>query len=135
MDQFRQINQGYESVFSLGQLSIGLVAPIEDYERGSRPTMAHHVERVQLAEELGFCAVWLRDVPFDVPSFSDAGQMFDPFVYLGLLAGQTNTIALGVASMILPLRHPAHVAKAAATVDELSNGRLLLGIASGRPTR
>ena len=89
------------------------------------PTMADHVARVQLAERLGFRAVWLRDVPFNVDSFGDAGQMYDPFVYLGLLAGQTATIHLGVAS-ILPLRHPAHVAKAAASVDELSGGRLLL---------
>ena len=54
-----------------------------------------------------------------------------PFVYLGLLAGKTDRIALGVASIILPLRHPAHVAKAAATADILSGGRVILGVASG----
>jgi alkanesulfonate monooxygenase SsuD/methylene tetrahydromethanopterin reductase-like flavin-dependent oxidoreductase (luciferase family) len=47
------------------------------------------------------------------------------------LAGQTEQIALGVASIVLPLRHPAHVAKAAASVDVLSGGRLILGVASG----
>ena len=57
--------------------------------------------------------------------------MFDPFVYLGALAGATKNIGLGVASVILPLRHPAHVAKAAASADVLSGGRLLLGVASG----
>jgi len=93
--------------------------------------MEQHLERVQLAEDLGFSAVWLRDVPFNVPSFGDAGQTYDPLVYLGLLAGQTSKIALGVASIILPLRHPAHVAKAAASADALSDGRLILGIASG----
>ena len=42
---------------------------------------------------------------------------------------------MGVASIILPLRHPAHVAKAAASADVLSEGRLLLGVASGdRPS-
>ncbi|MEM9371791.1 MAG: LLM class flavin-dependent oxidoreductase, partial [Pseudomonadota bacterium] len=46
-------------------------------------------------------------------------------------AATTKTIALGTASIILPLRHPAHVAKAAATADVLSDGRLLLGVASG----
>jgi luciferase-type oxidoreductase len=112
-------------------LSIGLVVPIEHYAHGPRPQLTRHVERVQLAESLGFSAVWLRDVPFDVPSFGDAGQILDPFVYLGLLGGATERIALGVASIILPLRHPAHVAKAAASVDVLSNGRLLLGVASG----
>lgn len=75
--------------------------------------------------------MWLRDVPFNVPSFGDAGQLFDPFVYLGVLAACTHTIGLGVASIILPLRHPAHVAKAAMSADVLSEGRLLLGVASG----
>ena len=98
---------------------------------GPVPTMKRHLERARLAEELGFSALWLRDVPFNVPSFGDAGQLYDPFVYLGLLAGQTDRIALGVASIVLPLRHPAHVAKAAASADVLSGGRLLLGVASG----
>lgn len=129
--QFLKINQGYNAVFKPNRLSVGLVVPIETYDRSPVPSMKGHVERVQLAEKLGFSAVWLRDVPFNVPSFGDAGQTFDPMVYLGLLAGQTNSIALGVASLILPLRHPAQVAKAAATVDVLSDGRLILGIASG----
>ncbi|NEQ98395.1 MAG: LLM class oxidoreductase [Cyanothece sp. SIO2G6] len=128
---FESMNRGYNSVFRPNRLSLGLVVPIETYSKGPVPTMEHHIERVQLAETLGFSAVWLRDVPFNVPSFGDAGQTYDPFVYLGLLAGQTQRIALGVASMILPLRHPAHVAKAAATADVLSGGRLILGVASG----
>ena len=128
---FDSINAGYDAVFNPDRLSIGLVVPIETYATSAIPTMNQHIERVQLAESLGFTAVWLRDVPFNVPSFGDAGQTFDPFVYLGALATQTSSIALGVASVILPLRHPAHVAKAAASADALSNGRLILGIASG----
>ena len=128
---FQAINKGYNAVFKPGRLSIGLVVPIETYATGPVPAMKRHIERVQLAESLGFSAVWLRDVPFNVPSFGDAGQVFDPFVYLGALAVQTTSITLGVASIALPLRHPAHVAKAAATVDVLSGGRLILGIASG----
>lgn len=93
--------------------------------------MARHIERVQLAEALGFSAIWLRDVPFYVPVFGDAGQMFDPFVYLGVLAAQTKNFALGVASIVLPLRHPAYIARVAATADVLSAGRLILGVASG----
>ena len=129
--EFQPINRGYNAVFRLGRLTLGLVVPLESYTSGPVPTMVDHLQRVQLAEELGFSAVWLRDVPFDVPTFGDVGQIFDPFVYLGLLAAQTKQIALGVASIILPLRHPAHVAKAAASVDVLSGGRLLLGVASG----
>lgn len=129
--QFEPINAAYNTVFQPNRLSIGLVVPLEAYMTSPVPTMARHVERVQLAEELGFSAVWLRDVPFNVPSFGDAGQVFDPFVCLGLLAGKTQSIGLGVASIVLPLRHPAHVAKAAASVDVLSGGRVLLGVASG----
>jgi len=128
---FPQINNGYNAVFKRNKLTLGLVVPIETYDHQPVPTMKDHVYRVQLAEDLGFSAVWLRDVPFNVPAFGDAGQTFDPFVYLGLLAGSTKRIALGVSSIILPLRHPAHVAKAANSADVLSGGRLLLGIASG----
>ena len=130
-NSFQTLNRGYNSVFRPGRLSLGLVVPLESYPDSPVPTMREQVQRIQLAETLGFAAVWLRDVPFNVPSFGDAGQLYDPFVYLGLLAGQTERIALGVASVVLPLRHPAHVAKAAASADVLSNGRLLLGIASG----
>lgn len=108
-----------------------MFVPIETYTTGPVPQMLSQIKRIQLAEQLGFSAVWLRDVPFNVPSFGDAGQLYDPFVYLGLLAGKTQRIALGVSSIILPLRHPAHVAKAASSIDVLSNGRLLLGVASG----
>ena len=129
--EFEIINRGYNATFQPGRLSLDLVAPLETYSKGPVPTMSHHLERVQLAESLGFSAVWLRDVPFNVPSFGDAGQLFDPFVYLGMLAASTENIALGVASIVLPLRHPVHIAKAAASVDVLSGGRLILGVASG----
>lgn len=128
---FAPINRGFRTVFRPGRLSLGLVVPLEQYGNGPVPSMTRHLERVQLAESLGFSAVWLRDVPFNVPSFGDAGQIYDPFVYLGLLAGATERIGLGVASIVLPLRHPAHVAKAAASADVLSDGRLILGVASG----
>lgn len=126
---FGALNRGYAQTFQPGKLSLGLVVPIQAY--GRAPSTDHPVQMVQLAESLGFRAVWLRDVPFDVPSFGDPGQIFDPFVQLGALSVSTSDIALGVASVILPLRHPAHVAKAAASVDLMSQGRLLLGIASG----
>ncbi len=129
--EFQRINRGYNTTFRLNRLSLGLVVPIEAHGSNPVPEMDRHLERILLAEELGFAAVWLRDVPFNVPSFGDAGQTYDPFAYLGYLAGRTDHIALGVASAILPLRHPAHVAKAASTVDVLSDGRLILGIASG----
>ena len=75
--EFRSINRGYDSIFYPARLSIGLVAPLEAYPGAPVPSMKRHLERVQLAEELGFAAVWLRDVPFNVPSFGDAGQLYD----------------------------------------------------------
>lgn len=131
LDSFESINRGYDQTFHAGRLSLGLVVPVAAYPDSRVPDMSDHPARVQLAEALGFRAVWLRDVPFDVPAFGDAGQLYDPFVYLGYLAAQTSRIALGVASIVLPLRHPAHVAKAAASVDQLSGGRVILGVASG----
>ena len=128
---FPALNRAYNTVFRPNRLTVGLVVPLERYATGPVPTMIRQAERVELAERLGFSAIWLRDVPFNVPSFGDAGQVYDPFVYLGLLAARTERIALGVASIVLPLRHPAHVAKAAASVDALSGGRLILGVASG----
>lgn len=131
MKYFQSINEGFNSTFQPDLLSIGIVLPIENYSKSAVPSMKHHLERVKLVERLGFKALWVRDVPFHVPTFGDAGQMFDPFTYLGFLAGQTHKIALGIASIALPLHHPVHIAKSAATIDQLSNGRLILGVASG----
>ena len=131
MKKFEQINKAYNRVFVPDQLSIGIIVPIENYAKSAIPSMKDHLQRVHYVEQLGFNALWVRDVPFHVPSFGDAGQTYDPFTYLGYLAGKTNTIALGVASIALPLHHPLHVAKSAATIDQLSEGRLLLGVASG----
>lgn len=131
-----------------GRLSLGLELPLDndwspEGERsrrdsgrmGGEPDMALHADRARLADRWGFAALWLRDVPLYAPGFGDAGQVFDPFPYLGYLACATHRVALGTAAIALPLRHPAQVAKMAATVDRLSGGRLILGVASGdRPS-
>ena len=109
-DSFRKLNRAHDAVFRPGRLSLGLVAPLDAHGPDPVPDLTRHIERAQLADRLGFSALWLRDVPFNVPSFGDAGQVFDPFVYLGALAMATQDIALGVASVVLPLRHPEHVA-------------------------
>lgn len=131
MKKFESINKAYNTVFQPNELSIGMVIPVESYTQSPVPTMKDHLKRAKLVEQLGFKALWVRDVPFNVPSFGDAGQTYDPFTYLGYLAGQTADIALAVGSIALPLHHPIHVAKSAATIDQLSGGRLILGVASG----
>ena len=123
LKDFPKFNRAYSDTFKVGKLTLGLVMPIEAHGNAPVPNLERHIERAELTDDLGFAALWLRDVPFNVPSFGDAGQTFDPFVYLGLLSGATKSIGLGVASIILPLRHPAHVAKSAASVDVLSGGR------------
>jgi len=131
MQDFEYINQGFQHVFSPDKLSLGLVVPIQNYANSAVPDMQAHVEIVQFVEQLGFKAIWIRDIPFNVPSFGDAGQTYDPFTYLGFLTSQTSEIALGIASVALPLHHPLHVAKAAASIDQLSGGRMIMGVASG----
>ncbi|MEM7573942.1 MAG: LLM class oxidoreductase [Bacteroidota bacterium] len=135
MQVFESINRGYNRVFQPQRLSLGLIIPIESYPAGTVPSLADHLQRARYAEQLGFSALWVRDVPLHVPAFGDAGQTYDPFTYLGYLAGQTQKIALCTGSIALPLHHPLQVAKAAATIDQLSGGRLILGVASGdRPS-
>lgn len=131
MKDFKKINKGFNRVFRPGKLSVGIVIPIENYESGPIPGMKDHLEKVKLVEELGFKALWVRDIPFNVPSFGDAGQMFDPFTYLGFLSAHTSEIALGISSIALPLHHPLHIAKSATSIDQLSEGRMILGVASG----
>ncbi|OZA26126.1 MAG: LLM class oxidoreductase [Hydrogenophilales bacterium 17-64-11] len=121
---------GFQRTFSPDRLGLGLFFPIEAFD-GDHPTMLNQVELAKRAEQLGFSALWFRDVPLRDPNFGDVGQVFDPWVYMGFIAAHTSEIALGTASIALPLRNPLHTAKAAASVDQLSNGRLLLGIASG----
>ncbi|MGI6856681.1 TIGR03571 family LLM class oxidoreductase [Mesorhizobium sp. 1B3] len=96
------------------------------------PDLSAQTDLVRKAEDLGFSAVWMRDVPiFDQVNMGDAGSVHDVFVLLGYLAGITRRMALGTAAVVLPIRHPMMTAKAAASVDVLSGGRLILGVASG----
>ncbi|WP_245920657.1 LLM class oxidoreductase [Melghirimyces profundicolus] len=119
-------------MFKENNLTLGLFFPLESYQ-GSIPEMnvEQQIKRVKKAEELDFASVFVRDVPLHDPHFGDVGQIYDPWVFLGFLIAHTKKIALGTGSIILPLRHPLHVAKAAASADRLSGERLVLGVATG----
>ncbi|PPU96851.1 LLM class flavin-dependent oxidoreductase [Xanthomonas hyacinthi] len=96
------------------------------------PDLSRQEELVRQMDTSGFSAIWMRDVPiFDPHRFGDAGSVYDPFVNFGFLAAVTRNAASGTAAIVLPLRHPLLVAKAAASVDVLANGRLILGVATG----
>ena len=124
----------FEKVAQEGKLTLGLVFPIESYQ-GSIPTMQDQEILAKRAEELGFTSFWFRDVPFHDPTFGDVGQIYDPWIYMTHIMNHTKDIALATGSIILPLRHPVHTAKSIASLQTLSHGRLLLGVASGdRPS-
>jgi len=130
-----QVHPGYSRVFQPGKLTFGFIMPLEGYPDSPFPVLENHQQLAGLADDMGFSALWTRDIPFYDPSFGDTGQAFDPMVYLGFLAAATRRIALGTAGIVLPLRDPLIVAKQAVSVDQLSNGRLILGLSSGdRPS-
>ena len=123
-------NAGFERLFGTDGLTVGTSFPLTR-TRESTPPVAAEMELAKQAETLGFDALWARDVPLHWPAFGDTGQSFDVWPWLGYAAANTSTIALGTASIVLPLRHPIHVAKSAASVDRLSGGRLVMGVATG----
>jgi luciferase-type oxidoreductase len=125
-----QTNPGYTRMFAPGRLTLGVLFAIESYA-GDAPTMRDQIALAKRAEQAGFAALGVRDVPLRDPAFGDLGQIYDPWTWLGYVAGQTDSIALFTAAIVLPLRHPLHTAKAAASVDRLSGGRFVLGVASG----
>src|SRR3954447_11037564 len=85
-------------------------------------TSQDQVEIVQEAERLGYDSVWTAEA-----YGSDAATI------LGWLAAQTSTIKLGSAIFQMPARSAAMTAMTAATIDQLSDGRMLLGIGSSGP--
>jgi luciferase-type oxidoreductase len=125
-----KFNRGYRNMFQENKLTLGVFFPIEAFE-GASPSMENQVQLAQRAEELGFASLWFRDVPLLDPNFGDIGQIYDPWVYLGYSTAYTKTISLSTGSIILPLRSPVDLAKQASSVDQLSGGRLVLGVATG----
>ena len=81
------------------------------------------------AEELGFESLWAWDhVILGVePSF----PILDAVGTLTAIAARTTRIKLGTGILVLPLRNPTVAAKALGTLDVVSKGRLILGVASG----
>lgn len=124
-------NHAFTRVFQPNKLTFGLIAPFKGYAESPIPNMADHLELAQMADQGGISALWLRDVPFYDPNFGDVGQIYDPFVDLGFLAAATKNITLGTAGIVSPLRNPILTAKQAASVDQLSQGRFILGMSSG----
>lgn len=96
---------------------------------GGEPPFATATECVRLgpiAEKDGYDAVWLPDHLVDID-----GSLVDPWVTLGYLAATTKKVDLYTAVTDYQKIHPAKLAQIIATLDELSNGRITLGIGAG----
>jgi probable F420-dependent oxidoreductase len=87
------------------------------------------------AERLGFDSVWGNDhvttQAYVRAEFPDPPRFYDPYLYLSYVAAETTTLRLATAITVMAFRHPVVVAKMAATLDQLSHGRLLLGVGIG----
>ncbi|MBI4277404.1 MAG: TIGR03619 family F420-dependent LLM class oxidoreductase [Armatimonadetes bacterium] len=85
------------------------------------------------AEELGFDSLWVTDhvaMPEKyVPRFGEV--IYEPLTALAYAAAVTSRIKLGSSVIILPYRNPVVTAKVLATIDVLSEGRLIVGGAAG----
>ncbi len=93
----------------------------------------------QAADASGLHSIWVNDHigfppkldqrDFNLPD--DAGRILDPLAALGFLAACTERVALGTAVLLLPYRPPLLTAKWIASLQALSEGRILLGVGAG----
>jgi probable F420-dependent oxidoreductase len=89
------------------------------------------------AEELGYSSIWTGEhmvLPDERPEYMKIARDWafaDPMVMLGFLAGYTERIQLCTGVALIAQRNPVHFAKEAATLDVLSEGRLVLGVGVG----
>lgn len=90
---------------------------------GAKPKapMAAFVDLVRRGEELGFDEAWVPDQTF----------FPDPFVSIAVCAGATSSIDLVIGVANPYTRHPVQVARAAATLDDVAPGRIVLGYGAG----
>jgi probable F420-dependent oxidoreductase len=110
-------------------MKLGVCLP--HYGRPIEPSRL--IQLAARAEEVGLDSLWVTDhvvVPRDA-SLIYRDHMLDPLAVLPWLAGVTERIALGTSVVVLPYRSPLPVAKLLASVDVLSGGRLIVGVAVG----
>src|SRR5699024_87584 len=117
-------HHGYSRTFKENKLTLGIYFPLEAYESNiPEMDLTEQIKLAKMAEEADFASLFVRDVPLNDPMFSDAGQMYDPWVFLSYIAAHTKNIALGTGSAITSFQNPLHLAKSAASFDKISNQR------------
>ena len=85
------------------------------------------LRQVELGDALGFPVAWFAELHFE-PNY---GVVPSPFLLAAAAAQRTRNIGIGTAVTLLPLHDPLRVAGEAAMLDQLSGGRLQLGIGRG----
>lgn len=88
----------------------------------------------QLAEELGYDSLWVMDHLFNIGFIKERLEdkpYYHPLATLSYLAGTTQRILLGTSVLVLPYHNPVELAKYTATLDQLSGGRVTLGVGVG----
>jgi alkanesulfonate monooxygenase SsuD/methylene tetrahydromethanopterin reductase-like flavin-dependent oxidoreductase (luciferase family) len=107
---------------------IGYLLPTRERVMEGRPDPSPLLDLAKRAEELGFDSVWVGDSLLARPRH-------DPLTLLAAVAARTHQVALGTAVFLPALRNPVVLAHQLATLDQISQGRLVLGagIASDVP--
>src|SRR2546425_790307 len=85
-----------------------------------------HLEEAVLAEELGFDCVWASEHHFSPDAWNPS-----PFTFLSAVAARTERVRLGTYVLLLPLHNPLRVAEDVAVLDNISRGRVDLGVGIG----
>jgi len=84
------------------------------------------------AERLGYDSLWTIDhIIAPTANARQFGLIYDPLIVMALAAGLTERIEIGVSVLVLPYRHGVLAAKMLASLDDLSNGRIILGVGAG----
>ena len=87
-----------------------------------------------LAEDLGFDSVWVMEHVFNIDFIKERLQdkpYYHPLATLTYMAATTKKVLLGTSVLVLPYHNAIQLAKFAATLDQMSAGRLVLGVGAG----
>ena len=118
-------------------MRIGLALPQYDYSvPGESPlTFRTVAEHARHAEAVGYDSLWLSDHLFlDLAKYGGSAERqgaFEPIATLAALAGVVGRVRLGTLVLCEALRPPAVLAKALATLDRVTGGRLDIGLGAG----